>query len=393
MSRYIYVLSFSAIAVSGCKKPYTPSVVAADNNYLVVEGVIAAGQDSTIIKLNRTVNLTGKTTYNPELDATVMVQGDQSVSYSIPQVDSGRYAAPPLNLDNTHKYRLQITTADGRTYASDYEPVKITPPIDTLVYNITNDGLSIYNNTHDPSNNTRYYRWDYTETYIYTSDMITYYIYDPSQTVDTLKSVLRRPDQQIHTCYVNLNSSPIILNSTAALKQDVINNNPITQIPKTSEKILHRYSILLRQYALTPDAYAFWNILKRNTQQIGTIFDAQPSEVKGNIHCTSNPSEPVIGYISVSTISQKRIFIDRTELPAWPYPLPTCSFPYPICWSKGGPVDPDITVGNYIPVGLVKVGLCGFPPKPGYVVSAGQYNCVDCRYHLGGKTKAPGFWK
>lgn len=37
-----------------CKKPYTPDVVASPNSYLVVEGVINSGSDSTIIKLNRT---------------------------------------------------------------------------------------------------------------------------------------------------------------------------------------------------------------------------------------------------------------------------------------------------------------------------------------------------
>ncbi|MGZ3766134.1 MAG: DUF4249 domain-containing protein [Mucilaginibacter sp.] len=388
-----YLVFITVLSVAACRKPYTPPAITTDNNYLVVEGVIAAGQDSTVINLNRTVNLSGKTTHNPELNATVTVQGDQNVSYTIPQVDSGRYAAPALNLDNAHKYRLQITTADGRTYASDYEPVKITPPIDTLRYNIKSDGIDFFTDAHDPSNNTRYYRWDYVETYIYTSGLNTYYIYDPTAYADTNKSVLRRPDQQIHTCYVTLNSSAIILNSSAALKQDVINSNPITQIPNTSEKILHRYSILVKQYALTPDAYDFWYLLKRNTQQLGSIFDAQPSEVKGNVHCTSNPSEPAIGFISVSTISQKRIFIDRTALPAWPVPPASTCGGYSICWSVGGPVDPDITMGNYIPLGLVKKGKCGFPPSPGYVVIAGQYDCVDCRYHLGGKNKAPGFWK
>jgi len=279
----------------GCKKLYAPPAITANNNYLVVEGVIAAGQDSTIIKLSRTVNVSGTTTVNPERNATVTVQDDQNVSYNLLQIDTGRYGAPPLNLDISRKYRLNISTADGQTYSSDYVPVKVTPPIDSVYYKIQSttidyynkiqsSGLVIYADTHDPSNNTRYYRWDYTETYIYQTDVESNFIFDPTNP-DTLKWSRRRmPAEQIHTCYITTNSSAIKVNTSAVLSGDVIANNAITQIPSTSEKVLHRYSIVVRQYALTKDAYNFWVQLKKNTQQIGTVFDAQPSANTTNLH-------------------------------------------------------------------------------------------------------------
>src|ERR1700760_3542258 len=158
-----------------CKKHYNPPAITGNNNYLVVEGVIAAGQDSTIINLSRTVNLASQTTNSPEVNATVTVEGDQGVSYTLPETDSGKYAAAPLNLDNTHKYRLKIATTDGQTYVSDYEPVKVTPPIDSFYYNTDDRGINIYVNTHDASNSTRFYRWDYSETYIYITPLQSYY--------------------------------------------------------------------------------------------------------------------------------------------------------------------------------------------------------------------------
>jgi hypothetical protein len=39
--------------------------------------------------------------------------------------------------------------------------------------------------------------------------------------------------------------------------------------------------------------------------------------IAGNIHSLSNSSEPVIGYISASTIPEKRIFIDHSSLTDW----------------------------------------------------------------------------
>lgn len=394
------IAALSMAMAYGCKKHYNPPAITGSNNYLVIEGLIAAGQDSTIINLSRTVNLASQTTNSPELNATVTVEGDQGVTYTLPMTDSGKYAAAPLNLDNTHKYRLKISTADGQTYASDYESIKITPPIDSLWYTTNSNGLNINAAAHDPSNNTRYYRWDYTETYIYQSPIESDYIFDPTQS-DTLNmSVLRTPEQQVHTCYVTLNSSTININSTAALSKDVIANEPIIQIPDTSEKISHRYSILVKQYALTDSAFEFWQNMKKNTQQIGTIFDVQPSEVSGNIRCTSNPKLPVLGYISVSSISQKRIFIDRSQLPVWPFPQQPCMPNQPIhdaiCWPRGSgnPLPPDLLSGVYIPIGIVdSASLCLGEKGRFYSVPVFIYSCVDCRFHLGGKTVKPVFWQ
>ena len=116
MSRYIYAISLSAMTINSCKKPYTPSVVVANNNYLVVEGVINSGQDSTVIQLSRTVNLTSKTTVNPESGARVSVQGDQNISYALKETKPGRYVSAPLSLDKSHKYQLKIVSADGKVY-------------------------------------------------------------------------------------------------------------------------------------------------------------------------------------------------------------------------------------------------------------------------------------
>jgi len=389
----------------GCKKSYTPNAISAANSYLVVEGVIAPGPDSTIINLKRTVQLTSTSTHKPETGAKVSVDDQQGTSYSLSEVDSGRYAVPPLNLDISHKYRLNITTTDGQTYLSDYVPVKVTPPIDSVYYkiqsttinnynNIQSSGLVIYADTHDPANNTRYYRWDYTETYIYQTDLESQYILDTTNP-DSLKwSRLRTPAEQIHTCYITTNSSAIKVNTSAALSKDVITNNAITQIPSTSEKVLHRYSIIVRQYALTKDAYNFWAMLKKNTQQIGTIFDAQPSANTTNLRCTSDPSRIAIGYVSASSITQKRIFIDQTQLPYWPYNSSLVCLPDGVCWGKGDPLPQMLSYGQLVPTGLIMstAGCLGMK-MPSFAVSVQSNTCVDCRIHLGGKTLKPVFWK
>jgi hypothetical protein len=56
------------------------------------------------------------------------------------------------------------------------------------------------------------------------------------------------------------------------------------------ERISSRYSTLVRQFAISPNTYNYWQNLK-NTEQLGTLFDAQPSQLVGNAHCAV-PNEP-----------------------------------------------------------------------------------------------------
>ena len=380
--------------VISCKKPFNPPAISGSASYLVVQGVINSGSDPTIITLSRTVNLSNKVTLNPVSGAVLTIESNQNISYPLTENTNGNYVSAGLNLDNSHTYRLSIKI-NNEQYYSDYVPVLNSPPVDSLFYTVSGNGLNIYSNTHDPANTAKYYRWDYSETWIIHSN------YD-SEFISNGDTVLQRPaNEQIYSCWSSDTSSTIILNSSAKLSKAVLFNNPIISIASTSEKLGSEYSILVRQYALTGDAYSFWTNLKKNTEQLGSIFDAQPSQINGNIHSVANPTEPVIGYISVGSTSTKRIFIKTQQLPAW---LPKPAYPdcvldsdlytfYPpgskvpvnqvnefINYKRGAGANPSIPIAP--------IGLPGHPPI-GYTASSPE--CVDCT--LRGTNIQPSFWK
>jgi len=295
-----------------CKEPYNPPVIVNNANYLVVEGVINTGTDSTIIKLSRTVQISAKTATNPELHAAVSVISSANAVYPLTETGRGYYGTPALNLSAANTYSLKIVTAEGKTYQSDFVAVKNSPPIDSVNYIVGSNAIQINVSTHDPANMTTYYRWDYTETYKIHSYYTSLY---ELQTVPFDTVVLRKPVDQVNTCWATDTSTTIFLASTHRIKQDIVNQQQMTTIPITSDKIADRYSILVKQYALSPDAYSYWALLKRNTEQLGTIFDPQPSTLPGNFHCVSNPAEPVLGYLSVGAVSELRVYIDSRNLP------------------------------------------------------------------------------
>lgn len=402
MRKIFYLLIVLVIAFTSCKKAYNPIVIANSPNYLVVEGVINNGADSTIIRLSRTVKLASGAKPKGELKAVVTVEDDQNNTYSLKEMSNGNYAAV-LSLNNTRTYRLRIKTTDGLVYLSDYEAVKNAPPIDSVNYSINSDGIKINASTHDATNNTRYYRWGFEETWrfqsFYQSDYIT-----------TGKDiVLRTPAQNVHYCFASDTSSAIMLGSTAKLSEDVVTAVPITAITSTSEKIILRYSILVKEYALSKKAYDFWDNIRKNTENLGSIFDAQPSAATGNIHCVTNPAQTVIGYISVGTVATKRIFIDKSQLPLlWGAIYPeVCHLDSVYRYSPLNTSEQSVNVyllpqtskfliiSYFINPNLPAPFFYTVPAPPPFLPPDGYLStspiCGDCTVR--GKVAAPAFWK
>lgn len=308
------------LSSAGCKEEFNPPVIAMGTNYLVVEGLINSGQDTTTILLSRTTKLADTTVLKPKAGAQVVIEGEGNMHYLLLEKKAGSYV-DQLSLNN-NKYRLRIHTSDGKEYISDFVPVKQTPPIDSVLWKKENDEVQISVSAHDPQNNTKYYRWEYEETWEYHSLYVSYVEYRNGE------FYRRDSTNQINKCWQIVNSSDIAIGASASLNEDVINNHLLVHIDNGSEKTSIRYSIFVKQFALTKEAFDFWTLLKKNTQKVGGIFDALPSELTGNIHCVTNPQEIVIGFISAGTITKKRIFIgfDEDLAPWQKAPLPNnCS--------------------------------------------------------------------
>jgi hypothetical protein len=245
-------------------------------------------------------------------------------------------------------------------------------------------------NTHDPKNATRYYRWDYQETWRFHPAFQSHY----KSNGDT---ILPRDliNDQIYTCWRSDTSSTIVLGNSAKLTHDIIEQKALTFIGSTSEKLQNEYSILVTQYALTSEAYTFLENIQKTTQQLGSIFDAQPSQVSGNIHCTSNPALPAIGYLDIGSTSKLRIFIFNKNLPAWEPPIdPTCQLLF-LSAVYYGP-DSDIPVNQldeYINYnrGAINPLIPVDRYNGGTAYTAAEPRCVDCT--LRGTNVQPSYWR
>jgi len=372
---------FLLLLLGQCKETYVSPYKSPATGYLVVEGYIAAGP--TRFTISRVIALPGDSSIPTESHAKVQVEGNDNSVYPLTEKGNGVYSADTLPLNATGQYRLRIQTNNGEAYLSDYTSFRVTPAIDSISWQQLGDGVHIYANTHDPANATRYYQWQFDETWQYHMAEFSYYKFQPKNDTYPRDTVVLRADTDfVYNCWSSAVSTPLLLGSSAKLAQDVIYLAPLQVIYNGTQRLDELYSILVRQYALTKDAYDYLSLMKANSESLGSIFDAQPTVLKGNIHCLNNPGEPVIGYISAGTIQQQRIFIRRGQLSYWTYNIACEGID---TFVRVGKQDTFFKFGSFTPLDIML-----FDGRPvGW--TANQNSCIDCRV-LGGVTKRPSFW-
>ena len=375
---YISTVILSILFFSlACKKPFIHDGITESPSLLVVEGVInTAGQ--TTIYLSRTLKLADKLKASTEIKAKVQVEGQNNTIFPLTETAAGAYSAPPMNLNPNQQYRLRIKTASGKEYLSDLMTVHTTPAIDSVNWEKTTEGVKIYVNAHDSKNNTKYYQWDYQETWEIRSSAYSENIYK--------NGVMVARDQNemlaLFTCYVNEKSTGLLIASTAKLSSDVVHRFPLVTIQNRAEKLDVRYSILTKQYAIGQEAFEYLSIMKKNSEQQGSFFDIQPSEINGNIKCISNPNELVIGFMTISGIMEKRIFINYTQVPGWNFNMNCGTLTVP---NRKDSLDAFFKDGK----NLVTISNLGASGKI-ETYNGSTANCLDCR--LKGSSIKPVFW-
>ncbi len=379
----IFLIGFFA---TGCKIEYHPSVQSPATGYLVAEGFINSGAEPTTITLSRTIKIYDDSTRDVgEHGALVSIEGENNESYPLYETADGVYASSSLQLNSNEKYRLNIKTQSGKEYASDFSSYRTTHDIDSLSWQRNSDGIKIYINTYDDQNPVGYYNWKYEETWEYHAAYYSSleFIIDPDTKLATGVRYIRADksiDSSLHTCWKTVNSSNILLGSSEMLSKNLIHFATMS-IPSASEKLSVLYSINVRQYAVSKEAYSYLQKLKKNTEEIGSIFSAQPSELSGNIHCTSDPSEIAIGFIEVSQEKQKRLFISNRQVPGWNYNDGCAEYVF-----ENNPADLGTKAGGLFPT----VPLDATPFRIVTFYATSDAHCLDCT--ISGSKIKPAFW-
>lgn len=385
-----YINRFIAITLvvsaAACVEPYPAPDVAENISILVVDGFIDGTNGQATVRLSHTTKLTEEAGSPSEEGADVQVRSESGDSFALTELDSGRYIAEGLPIDPLQKYRLYIRARDGQEYVSDYVTVTQTPPIDSVTWRPDGDGVSIMVNTHNDTGESRYYRWEFIETWEYHAPFLSGF-----KVVDH-EVIYRTPEELVFACYKTAPSTTILVASSVRLNEDVIRDFKLTYIPRVSSKISVRYSTLVKQRVIGKAEFEFWQDLQRVTESLGGLFDSQPYEIVGNVHSVNDPSMSVLGYFSAGTVTEQRMFIGYLDLPPELQKRPfhgcmvdtVCLIKTPQTTRKCA-----IDVPNLPPNSYLLSPLTEGPSIWGY--TRGAPSCSDCRLQGGVLTK-PSFW-
>jgi hypothetical protein len=370
------LLALSVLLCGSCVTEFVPKTTE-DQELLVVEGLITNRPEAYTIKLSRPFHLGLNNVSHPLSGCDISISDDQGNSFAFTETDPGSYKSDPAKFQGIvgRIYTLHIRTnftSNVLNYQSVPVELKAVPQIDSVYYEKvtfvkgsdgypSEQGARVFLDTHDPTNQCKYYRWEYSEVWEF---RLPYSV----------------PNS---VCWLSNNSDVINIKNTAIIAESKVDKYPLTLITNATDRLREKYSIMVYQYSLNEDEYLYWEKLQNISEQVGGLYDIIPSAIPSNINCIEDPNQKVLGYFSVSASSSKRIFIDDNFAGVLSqYNDRTCiadtifgSANSPIAW-----------------LGVNVWVIINHPmPPPSYRVITRTKGCYDCTVR--GSDIRPDFWK
>ncbi len=217
--------------------------------------------------------------------------------------------------------------------------------------------------------------WRTTGTYKFQSDFLIRYIYDRRKL-----TTFPKPDS-LRTCFgYDINTGLYTLDMSKLTTPQII-QFPLNKVNTETRKLSIRYSLLVKQFTISPEAYEFYNaLIETNTQQ-GGLYSTLPYQVNGNVRNILDDSESLLGYFLVAGVDEKRIFVDRP-------PSDQVRFYYGECVIT----DADYEAYNYIRMTPSNSWPLYVTTDAGYQRALTHQACVDCRQN-GGDLNEPDYWE
>lgn len=395
-NRKIHLIIFLILGIctNSCTEPFDIKTITFESA-LVIEATISNEIKYQEISLSRTFELEENGPLE-ESGADVKIVDDLQNTYAFSEASAGRYVSnQAFGAIENRAYQLRIVTSKGKSYSSELTKLTNRSQIDQVYVEKTEDenGVNIFVDSYSINGDARYYRFEYEETYKIIASRWAY---------EDLVVVSKDPpvfdfvprDRNTRIGYNTIYSSGILQTETTNLVDDKITKFPVRYLSKDNFLITNRYSMLLKQYVQSIDAYTFYKTLNDLSGSESLFSQNQPGFISGNIYSDDNQNEKVIGFFEVSSVVTKRIFFSPEDfdlsipLPA-PYPI-SCEFIAPELDPRDGK-----SLFDYIETGDFKYyqkndGVSRPKVEPGGPYIMVPAGCGDCT--VIGTNIVPDFW-
>ncbi len=207
--------------------------------------------------------------------ATVSVSDNAGRTFAFTESTTpGLYVTSSLTVERGRTYTLRITW-EGQRFEGRESAVTVAP-IDSLYFDDPvpgrfsgEGGVRATIDTRDPAGEKNFYLWD--------------------QFVDGVRQL--GPDSVF--------KARIIAPDDAVDGKPVLKYQPFEGVPiKVGSRVI------VRQIGISEALYRYYFALTDQVSGDGSIFSVPPASLRGNIGNLTNPSQPALGYFSVSEVSE-----------------------------------------------------------------------------------------
>ena len=329
------VYAAATLLTAACIYPYTVDIRRGEEYPLVVEGDLNIGGTS-LVKLS---HVRPFDTYEYE-DIAVFAQGyiEGEDGTRVEGVDanlggmlssSSSYyeygtslAFDTSKLSENQRYRLHFDTytAEGEVnnqFESEWLTPCPAPTIDALTYSKNDQFEELWVGLSMHCHGSHYFRWTFNETWEYHSDIQSYIDYVPSAWSEREMRMVGGEYQKIfptlYYCWKSASSSQINIFTTKNQTEDRFEELAFHTIPLSDKRLQVLYRINVQLMAMSEDAYNYWYNMQQNSQGQGSIFSPVPSEMASNVHCISDPSVQVMGYLNAAVPVSAVMYYDNEQ--------------------------------------------------------------------------------
>ena len=384
--RQIGLISVTAmVLLTSCVERYRPDDLYLKAGQLVINAHITNIPGTQTIEISRSAHPEAPS-FNPELYCYVLLLREDGESYVFSDSDNPGYYTAELDssfLRTGMQFQVQVVTDDGNEYHSDFDMIRPVPPIESIYYKVEE---VIYTGEEEPTPGIRFYvdftyddeayeylRWELSETYEFHNPSMDAFVYLNRWTLRPLPE-----EDNPKVCYITH-----ALPATHNLSTKELNFGPYSQafdfVPNDSmeQKLLFKYSLLVKQYSVGPEGFHYWNEIGGSLQSQGALFDKQPPLIKSNICNIADEDEKVLGFFTMSSVQEIRGFAEEVPGPDSPNPY------YCLPVDRG----PGTSQPTSYPAFFARATYDGAT-----VYEQVYHYCVDCREYKGSTNLKPDFW-
>lgn len=309
MKKWIFILALAA-GLSSCIYPYTPDIESNPEETLVVDGHILVGGTSSI-RLSYLIPINGKSTRTPR--ALAWLEDNKGNRYQAPgeAVLTNSFDIPTHPAPGATEFRA-VVEVDNETYTSAWITPDPAPEITDIRFTADASTVYVTVDLKPGVEKTGYAGFMLEETWEFHSDVYPEIFIDP----DTWEYYPPGPNYEYpyYWCYRSVAFNGSLLVDYSSLSGDVIRDIPVRNFSRSDSRNHRRYSILVKGFALSKEAYDYNKQTQDLSQVGGDLFSPDPGALEGNLVCETHPEKDVMGFVQAGYVTTRRAFLSNIYL-------------------------------------------------------------------------------